>query len=84
MSSILTEGRGVAFFATGLGLVLEHLHTRKISLSFTFAGYLTPSPFSLLKVPIGMPKAELPIFAIVVFLSWDQRGMLTVGDPLTT
>ena len=35
MSSFLTEDLGVAFFATGLGWVLESLHTRKISLSFT-------------------------------------------------
>ena len=33
VSSILTEGLGLA---TGLGRVLENLHTRKISLSFTY------------------------------------------------
>ena len=37
VSSILIEGLGVAFLATGLDWFLENLHVaRKISLSFTF------------------------------------------------
>ena len=33
-SWVRVQGLGVAFFVTGLGCVLENLHTRKISLSF--------------------------------------------------